>query len=240
MNWYFKLVDGTGRATRKKFWYFVLFSIISTEGIRIISALIGGFTFPESLGVLIIYFLAIVIPSLAIQSRRLHDTNRSGWWILIYTMPLIIYILWLQNISQWFFILPGTGLIVLTVFLLQDSTPGDNQYGPNPKTSDSQALKEWKKTHISDDDVAEELEVAEEFCDRAALYGIKGKFAKAESLYLKVLAMRENVLGTNHLLVIETLKSLEDLYRQQGKISDAEALEARFKIILPSVITTNE
>ena len=61
-----------------------------------------------------IYGLAVLIPSLAVTVRRLHDIDRSGWWILIRLVPLI-------------------GVIVLLVFALLDGTPGDNQYGPNPK-----------------------------------------------------------------------------------------------------------
>jgi len=61
-----------------------------------------------------IYSLAVLIPSIAVAIRRLHDTGRSGWWILISLVPLI-------------------GTIVLLVFTVQDSQPGDNEYGPNPK-----------------------------------------------------------------------------------------------------------
>jgi uncharacterized membrane protein YhaH (DUF805 family) len=58
--------------------------------------------------------LAVFIPSLAVSSRRLHDTNRSLWWIFICLIPVI-------------------GAIIMIVFLAQDSQPGDNKYGPNPK-----------------------------------------------------------------------------------------------------------
>jgi uncharacterized membrane protein YhaH (DUF805 family) len=61
-----------------------------------------------------IYGLAVLIPTLAVTVRRLHDIDRSGWWILIGLVPLI-------------------GAIVLLVFALLEGTPGDNQYGPNPK-----------------------------------------------------------------------------------------------------------
>jgi uncharacterized membrane protein YhaH (DUF805 family) len=62
-----------------------------------------------------IYSLAVLIPSLAVSVRRLHDTNRTGWWIFIGLVPLV-------------------GAIILIVFYATDSQPGDNQYGPNPKT----------------------------------------------------------------------------------------------------------
>ncbi|MGO8781935.1 MAG: DUF805 domain-containing protein [Syntrophobacteraceae bacterium] len=61
-----------------------------------------------------IYALGILIPGIAVGVRRLHDTNRSGWWLLLALVPLI-------------------GSVVLIVFMVQDSQPGDNQYGQNPK-----------------------------------------------------------------------------------------------------------
>ncbi|MNZ89121.1 Inner membrane protein YhaI [compost metagenome] len=61
-----------------------------------------------------LYSLAILLPSLALVVRRLHDTGRSGWWVLIGFIPLI-------------------GFIVLLVFMCTDSDPDTNQYGPNPK-----------------------------------------------------------------------------------------------------------
>jgi len=113
MNWYIdalkkKYADFTGRARRTEYWMFVLFSIIIMVGIAIVDALITG-------GLLgIIYALAILIPSIAIAVRRLHDTNRSGWWVLITLVPFI-------------------GPLILIYFLVLDSQPGDNEYGPNPK-----------------------------------------------------------------------------------------------------------
>jgi uncharacterized membrane protein YhaH (DUF805 family) len=61
-----------------------------------------------------IYLLAVLLPSIAVAVRRLHDTGRSGWWIFIGLIPLI-------------------GVIVMLVFLVLDSKPGANDYGPNPK-----------------------------------------------------------------------------------------------------------
>lgn len=64
----------------------------------------------------IIFDLALLIPGIAITTRRLHDTNRSGWWQLLAFIPII-------------------GWIVLIVFSVQDTTPADNEYGKNPRTS---------------------------------------------------------------------------------------------------------
>jgi uncharacterized membrane protein YhaH (DUF805 family) len=61
-----------------------------------------------------LYSLAILLPSLGVGIRRLHDTGRSGWWYFIALIPLV-------------------GIIVLLVFWIQDSQPGDNQYGVNQK-----------------------------------------------------------------------------------------------------------
>jgi uncharacterized membrane protein YhaH (DUF805 family) len=63
-----------------------------------------------------IYGLAIIIPSIAVSVRRLHDIDRTGWWVLISLVPVI-------------------GTIVLLVFAVLDGTPGENRFGPNPKAS---------------------------------------------------------------------------------------------------------
>jgi uncharacterized membrane protein YhaH (DUF805 family) len=67
-----------------------------------------------------IYSLAVLIPSLAVGVRRLHDTGKSGWWLLLALIPVV-------------------GVIVLLVFMCQDSNPGQNQYGPNPKLREANA-----------------------------------------------------------------------------------------------------
>ena len=102
-----KYVQFTGRATRQQYWMFVLIYMVIYIVLAVIDAVLG-------LGFLtVIYSLVLLVPSLSAGARRLHDTGRSGWWQLIYLVPLI-------------------GLIVMIVFLVQDSHP-DNQYGPNPK-----------------------------------------------------------------------------------------------------------
>lgn len=105
---YKKYADFTGRARRKEFWMFVLFYFIFSIVLGIIDGIIGV----QLLGLL--FSLGSLIPSLAIGARRLHDTGRSGWWQLLYLIPLI-------------------GLIIMIVFLVQDSQ-ADNEYGPNPKS----------------------------------------------------------------------------------------------------------
>jgi uncharacterized membrane protein YhaH (DUF805 family) len=113
MNWYLEVLQKytvfTGRAHREEYWMFVLFNMIIAFALNFIEGLAGG---PGLLAS--IYSLAVLLPSIAVGIRRLHDTGRSGWWLLIALVPLV-------------------GTIVLIVFMVQDSKPGDNLYGPNPK-----------------------------------------------------------------------------------------------------------
>lgn len=122
MDWYLgvlkKYAVFQGRARRKEYWFFVLFNIIASVILNFIDRAIGLYSAENGVGVLGgIYSLAVLIPAIAVTVRRLHDTGRTGWWILIAFVPVI-------------------GWIVLLVFMLLDSQPGDNQYGPNPKAGD--------------------------------------------------------------------------------------------------------
>jgi uncharacterized membrane protein YhaH (DUF805 family) len=110
-----KYADFNGRARRSEYWFFILFTAIaSTIGaaldaiFRIRSGTYGGTGPIQGL-----IQLALLVPTLAVGARRLHDTGRSGWWLLIGLIPVV-------------------GWIILVVFFVQDSQP-DNQYGPNPK-----------------------------------------------------------------------------------------------------------
>lgn len=127
MNWYVKVlkqyVDFTGRARRTEFWMFALFNAIISIVLAVIDNVIGtgsfasgggGFSF--SIGLLGgIYSLAVLLPGLAVGVRRLHDTDRSGWWLLIGLIPII-------------------GGIVLLVFFVIEGTRGPNRHGEDPKT----------------------------------------------------------------------------------------------------------
>ncbi len=118
MNWYLDVLKKyavfTGRARRKEFWMFVLFNIIISLVLGLIDSFIGtGF---ETGGGVIsgLYALAVLLPSIGVAVRRLHDIGKSGWWIFISLIPLI-------------------GGIWLLVLYCTDSEPGENQYGANPK-----------------------------------------------------------------------------------------------------------
>ncbi len=109
INCWKKYATFSGRARRKEYWLFVLFNAIAYFAAGFLDGLLG---LPFVLA--LVYALAAILPSFAVCVRRLHDTNRSGWWILICLVPFI-------------------GGIWLLVLMLLDSTPGANQYGENPK-----------------------------------------------------------------------------------------------------------
>jgi len=121
MQWYLdvlkKYVVFSGRARRKEFWMFTLFSAIISIVLSVIDRAIGtdSSTGTGLLGG--IYSLLVLLPSLAVTVRRLHDTNRSGAWIFIGLLPII-------------------GWIVLLVFTVQEGTPGENSHGPDPKAAE--------------------------------------------------------------------------------------------------------
>ena len=119
MEWYLtvlrKYAVFSGRARRKEYWIFALFNLVFSTVLSIIDFMTGSFSIDVGMGLLGgLYSLAILIPSLAVGVRRLHDTGRSGWWLLIVLVPII-------------------GVIMLLVFTVQDSESGDNAYGSNPK-----------------------------------------------------------------------------------------------------------
>jgi uncharacterized membrane protein YhaH (DUF805 family) len=120
MEWYTmvwkKFAQFDGRARRKEYWMYALFNILIC-----LVLYIPGLVLRESsiglalLGIYAIYALASLIPSIAVGVRRLHDTNKSGWLMLIGFIPF-------------------AGLVLL-VFLCIEGDAGPNQYGPNPKIS---------------------------------------------------------------------------------------------------------
>ena len=118
MGWYFAVLKKyavfNGRARRKEYWMFFLCNLIIGFLLGIIEGILGISSQGDQSILANIYMLAVLLPSLAVGARRLHDTNRSGWWLLISFVPII-------------------GAIVLLVFLVQDSQAGQNQYGPSPK-----------------------------------------------------------------------------------------------------------
>jgi len=119
MNWYLEVLNKyavfAGRARRKEYWFFVLFNILINVALLAADWVTGTFNPETGVGILSgVYGLAILIPSLAVTIRRLHDTGRSGWWCLVSLIPIL-------------------GGLVLLYFMVSDSDSGQNEYGPSPK-----------------------------------------------------------------------------------------------------------
>jgi uncharacterized membrane protein YhaH (DUF805 family) len=120
VDWYFEVLKKyavfSGRARRKEYWYYSLVSLIIILVLAVVDHRMGNFDSKNHIGLLGgIYILATTCPNLAVAMRRLHDTGRSGWWFLLAFIPI--------------------GNIIFFIFLVFDSEPGTNQYGPNPKNS---------------------------------------------------------------------------------------------------------
>lgn len=114
MNWYIEVLKKytvfDGRASRSEYWYFVLFNAIISVTCTILDLIIGS-----EIGIIgIVYNLAVLVPYVAVTIRRLHDVGKSGWWQLIVLIPII-------------------GIVLLIIWTVTDSMPGENQYGKNPK-----------------------------------------------------------------------------------------------------------
>ncbi|HEY0085314.1 MAG TPA: DUF805 domain-containing protein [Allosphingosinicella sp.] len=111
-----RYAEFSGRSRRKEYWMFTLLLIIVNIVITVVETTlglggsVGGLYGPLSL----LFMLAIIVPSIAVGVRRLHDTNRSGWWMLIGLLPIV-------------------GGIVLLIFFVLEGTSGSNEYGPDPK-----------------------------------------------------------------------------------------------------------
>ena len=120
MNWFLmalkNYVGFSGRSRRSEYWYFTLFYLVIAIVLSVLDGILfGGSVDGKGTPVLSgLFMLAMLLPSIAVGMRRLHDTDRSGWWLLIGMIPIL-------------------GAIVLIVFFVQDSKPGDNRFGPNPK-----------------------------------------------------------------------------------------------------------
>jgi uncharacterized membrane protein YhaH (DUF805 family) len=113
MSWYLAVLKNyagfEGRARRTEYWMFALVNFCVELVLYILAILIHPLFF-----LIIIYGLAVIVPSLAVASRRLHDIDKSFWWILIGFIPFV-------------------GGIILLVFACLPGTQGPNQFGPDPK-----------------------------------------------------------------------------------------------------------
>ena len=141
-----KYADFTGRARRKEYWSFVLLYVVIFALASLIDRFAGlrGMVGPYGPFTALV-LLALVVPAVAVGIRRLHDTNRSGWWLLAAYGPLILStVLGLAGIVQpslamILLVIAGAGSILLIVFLVIEGTKGPNAYGPDPKATDGAA-----------------------------------------------------------------------------------------------------
>lgn len=159
MKWFVKCirnyVNFSGRARRKEYWFFVLFTFIFSIVASLLDRLIFGPT-----GILLsgLFRLFILLPQLAVMVRRLHDTNRSGKWVLWYYLASIIWVVILLAWGMKYFaaalqgaaglpvglsifaIVGGLALvgigITLFVWSLLPGTQGENRYGADPKAEE--------------------------------------------------------------------------------------------------------
>ena len=104
-----KYADFSGRASRSEYWWFTLGMVIVNVVIQVIANI------SPTVGMLlaVVFFLAVIVPGLAVAVRRLHDTGKSGWWLLLCLIPLI-------------------GGIVILIFCVLPSDPKSNTYGEAP------------------------------------------------------------------------------------------------------------
>ena len=110
MDWYIKVIKNCsvleGRASRQEYWMFFLFSFIVSFCIVIVELILESITKTNQSVLSNIYSLAMLAPSISVAIRRMHDTNRSGWWSIVPIMSL--------------------------VYLIEAGHPGENKYGRNP------------------------------------------------------------------------------------------------------------
>ncbi len=112
MEWYLAVLKKyavfTGRSRRKEYWMFFIFNVLITLVLEFIDRSLGT----KFIGAL--YGLVVLVPSIAVTVRRLHDIGRTGWWALIGLIPII-------------------GFIVIVIFAATEGDRGNNEYGPDPK-----------------------------------------------------------------------------------------------------------
>lgn len=109
-----RYADFSGRSRRMEYWMFTLFIFLVYIVLAVLGA-IGGETVGGIMGILLMIFaLGIIVPAIAVQVRRFHDQDKSGWFVLLG-------------------LIPGIGGLIVLVFMCLEGTNGPNQYGPDPK-----------------------------------------------------------------------------------------------------------
>ncbi|WP_404384682.1 DUF805 domain-containing protein [Caenispirillum salinarum] len=113
-----KYVDFSGRARRAEYWYWTLFTVV----VSICTSILDAVMFPHNMWSPLnaVFNIAILLPSIAVMVRRLHDTDRSGWWALISLIPIV-------------------GWIVLVIWMIGKGTDGPNRFGNDPLAGEQRA-----------------------------------------------------------------------------------------------------
>ena len=107
-------VNFSSRAARSEYWYWVLFNVLAQVVTEIIDNAVIGMSVTTA-----IFSLAVLLPGIAVAARRLHDVDRTGWWLLLAFVPVV-------------------GLIVLLIWFCTKGTDGPNRFGPDPLPSGGQ------------------------------------------------------------------------------------------------------
>jgi uncharacterized membrane protein YhaH (DUF805 family) len=120
MSWFLmamqKYATFSGRSQRSEYWYYFLFYMIIVIVCAIVDGMLGAGKNNNVGWISTLAVFGMLVPSIAVTVRRLHDIGKSGWWFLVAFVPLV-------------------GGIILLLFAVQDSQPDTNEYGPNPKGS---------------------------------------------------------------------------------------------------------
>lgn len=117
MNWYLDVLRNyigfNGRARRREYWMFIIVNMVFAFVLATIDRMIGWRLFGEKGVLTVLYGAFVFLPWWAVHFRRLHDTDRSAWWLLLIIIPVV-------------------GWIIIILFNCQRGTQGDNRYGPDP------------------------------------------------------------------------------------------------------------
>jgi uncharacterized membrane protein YhaH (DUF805 family) len=130
--------DFEGRATRKAFWIFTLGMIVISILLDLVS--------PDYFLLGDLFALAVLLPSLAIGARRLHDTGMSGWWQLL-SVPSSLSVWWTEFFNQYVSLIAWLLLLVNFVMFLRKGTRGPNKYGPNPYEDKTESIDSERKVN---------------------------------------------------------------------------------------------
>ncbi len=127
MDWYIKALRNYigfgGRARRKEYWMFILVNLVLSVVLGILDNMLGLHISKDKGVLTTVYGVFIFLPYWAVQFRRLHDTDRSAWWLLLLLIPIV-------------------GWLIILAFNCQNGTPGANKFGSDPKAMDTRLIRE--------------------------------------------------------------------------------------------------